>query len=573
MRNINKIIPIVAVAFVTLLLIFDIKSDCANIRSFNIERGKVLYQKFQKIKSEYKKLIEEKKKISEKYKEEFKRVGAEEEFNKVDKNLKTLIEKINKYADYLKNPDKFKDKYCGSFCVKDSDTCNYKYELLLKRAKEDLERADNYLTEMEKILFNFKISVEKRDLLMDIITTLLKDIQQKSQIMERTIVEYIRKYPFNKDEIAKRGKFYLEKIQKEKELIEKALRENNFYKLVKYCKLWEFKRELELKCLEKNIQKFVENKKGDKTTDCETLKIDLIKACSSKINTIYNEFKKTFEELDKDFFVILLDKKAEYVAVFSVYSWDDNRDYPTEHAKIYKVKIPESLFRDLENFVKSYGYENWVCRYRYGGYLECRISNPYLREIVQYIVQNNPFYYDNTFEIYIEDLYKAFYHKYAFKGNLYKDSPQVKWVEVDEETYRLFNEKNKIVMVKPKGYFGDQMIIKPNKIYSSLVGNQHYGYYDNQGIWHWLPMYLFLMNYLDRYYYGQPRNIPSEYKDEVLRDYYSRKKILREYAKKHGLCKNGECDKGRASGTGSYRGGLRGLGSRYRGRGYGGLGK
>jgi len=577
MKNINRLIPIIMLASIIVFLIFDIKSDCQDIDRFNITRGKILYEKYRNLLEKYKNLSKESENLKSKYGDKLEKFGIEGEINKLERDIKIRLENVNKYINYLNDIEKFKENFCNKvICISESDTCNYKFEQLLRRTKGDLEKVEEYLYKLEKVLFQFKFAVENGDLLIESVKEALNKMIENYSEMERTISKYARLYPFNKDEIEKRGKFYLNKLKGEIDLLKKYIDKGNLYKLADYCKVWEYRKIIENKCNGKNLKKLVEgdSSQNKKLDNCKDIKIDILNICLAKANTIYNEFKKTFEELDKDFFVILLDKKAEYVAVFSVYSWDDLRDYPVEYSTTYKVEIEEDLYKILEYFVKKYGYENWLCRYKYGGKLICKMSNSKIKNLASYFI-NNSRNFGNAYEIYVEDLYKVFYHKYEFKGNLYNEPQNVKWIEVDENTYKLFNRKNRIIMVKPKGYFGDQVIVKPDKIYSSLIGNKIYGYYDNNGIWHWLPMYLFLMNYLDRYYYTKRKEIPPYIKDEILRNYYSNKDVLREYAKKHGLCKNNECEKKRDGtyGVSNYRGGLRGLSGRYRGRGYGGLGK
>jgi len=574
----KNLIPIFFISFLILLLTFDIRSDCYDIDPLLQDDAKVLAQKFENLEKKFNKLKNTEKKL-EKI-EEFKSWGVKKEIEKIEKNVEKELNNVKKLLPYLADPSKYQEENCSQFCLNEENSCNNKFSKLVENSQKKYRKLAKDVSEIERKINIFQSAIRNKEKLKIIFERLIIDIDQKIAFMERVINEYKAKYPFNAKEIEKRGRFYIEKLQKEKELIKKYLTEGNFYKLMEYC--YSNSQIVLEECIQKKAKqkadKFIsQNKNKGETIDCEAYKNNLDKSCYMKVATIFKEFIETFKELDKEFFVILLDKKAVYKAKFSVYSWNDNYDYPVEHSITGEYQISEDLYNLLVQFIQTYGWDVWVCKYH--GYLDCRISDRELYEIAKDMF--NKAYamtYDTTFELYVEDLYKAFYHLYLYKGDLQNIQPNPRWVEVDEETYRLFNEKNKIVMVKPKGYFGDQMFIKPADIYKSLKGNPAYGYYDN-GVWHWLPYYIFLSRYLDDLYYSRQREIPPYMKDKILDNYYNRKKILREYAKKYGLCADPECkerkkadEKGKGY-LGSYRGGLRTIGDRYRGRGYGGLGK
>lgn len=175
----------------------------------------------------------------------------------------------------------------------------------------------------------------------------------------------------------------------------------------------------------------------------------------------------------------------------------------------------------------------------------------------------------NSCELYIDDLYKRYYHLYLFKSKNLSALPILhnpKWVEVDEETYNTFKKKYVIVMAKPLGYFEDQAKLNPPEISKAVVGNSNYGYYSG-GVWHFYPNYRYLGEVLTDPYYKRPlpRDIESIKKDRII-DYYTGKTVLSDYAKKYGLDK--EVQKRKAEERS-----LRARGSSYRGGGYGGFGK
>ncbi len=572
--KVGNILGIFFILFLIHSLVSDIHSDCYSIGEFSKENAKDFFIEI----NSHEKVFNELKRKQENFSKEtiFKTWGVEKEINEKLQTISINLKKLKKMKIYLENPSKFQEEKCSKFCIpEEKNGCEYKYRKFLIEVGSYLKEIRKNEKEAKDIFNIYEFSLKNKEKLKILFFRLVIDIDQKIDFMRKLISDYAKKYPFNRDEIEKRGKFYIERLEKEKNLIKKYLNSGNYYQLAKYC----------IDNAENKMLDCIKNKNidinGNYTNtpnierECKLIeKLDFNSKCYLKIATIFSEFTNVFKELDKDFFVILLNKKIEYKAKFGFYTWDDYVDYPIEHYTTAEVKISEGLYNLLQNFLNSNGWEIPICIYKGG--LSCRVLDTELSSLIytilnKVLIENN----DNAAEVYLEDLYKVYYHLYLYKGDLYNIKPNPKWVEVDEKTYKLFDQTNRIVMVKPKGYFTDQMFLEPKEIYNSLVGNKMYGYYQN-GVWHWLPMYLFISQFLDRIYYSQNKQVPPYIKDEILGKYLERKKVLKDYAKKYGLCADPQCKKREnltTSSYGSYRGGLRTLGERYRGRGYGGLGK
>jgi len=261
---------------------------------------------------------------------------------------------------------------------------------------------------------------------------------------------------------------------------------------------------------------------------------------------------------------LLKDKKVIYKAIFSVYSWDDYLDYPEEHSFYKEINISEELFKRLVNFMKKTKGDVYLCKGK-NYTVVCKIEDNELYQILErYILPSIPVG-DNTFEVYLEDIYPVYYHLYEITG--LKTPKKVEWVEVDERTFNTFRYLNTVVMAKPLGYFEDQILIKPKEIYTKVLNNPYYsGTITNPDL---LPILYIIRYRLPEIILPDP-NYPNDYKKGKLLDYYSRKKVLEDYAKKYGLDKQ-KIEEYKIERRVEKFG--RSLGSTYRGGGYGGFGK
>ncbi len=265
------------------------------------------------------------------------------------------------------------------------------------------------------------------------------------------------------------------------------------------------------------------------------------------------------------------DKKIEYKVVFSIYSWDDYQDYPVEHSFIKEVKVSSNLYKLLEQFFKKTKGEKPLCLGKVYS-VRCYINSIELKNIVSALLTQVS-YGDTDYELYIDDIFPLYYHLYEIVSS--NGKKETKWVEVDKRTFNTFKEINTVIMAKPLGYFEDQIKIEPKEIYNSILNNPYYSNPTNPDIY---PILWIIRNRLPEITLPD-KNYPEDFRKNRMLDYYSRKKVLEDYAKKYGLDKNKleEYKKQRElenfTSTPYTTGGGRAIGSRYRGGGYGGFGK
>ena len=462
--------------------------------------------------------------------EYLKKFGLIEALDKKIKEIKVRLKNINrdKY-----NPTKFASENCELFC---SEDCSSKYYRVLIDLKHRINEIDQDIRDIRNSVFYYKDGKKNKELYEKELEKKLKIIDNYVQQIENLTKEKAYQYNFNYKEITERGNFYKNKLLGIKKSIENAIKEENFYL----------------------YSKFVNEGIGN------------------QILTVFKEFKTTFSELDRDYFVILKDKKINYRVYFEMYSWNDRVDYPEEHTLAFYADLPKELFDKLNIFLKKTNGEKYLCKGNfYHNYISCFINDNYLYEFLKQIL-NRSFYPDTDFEIYISDAYVVYYHLYELVGKDMKK--ETKWVEVDEKTFNTFKELNTVVMAKPLGYFEDQIVIEPKEIYNKVLNNPYYINTTDNNIAYVLWIIRNKLPYLSL---PDPK-YPDELRKYKRYEYFSSKKILSDYAKKYGLDKNilnrykVEEEKKQDyfyPRYGSGTGGLRTAGSRYRGGGYGGFGK
>jgi len=225
----------------------------------------------------------------------------------LEKRFKQLEEKIKQLESEksIYDPNRFSSEKCNLFC---ENSCDYKYSVALNKFKTKVNSVNTEIESIKQDIFYYKDGKKnkekyKQELLEDI-AKIDSTVDKIQKITEQKALEY----NFNYKEITDRGKFYQDKLFKIKNSIKSALSNDNFYLFSKFIN----------------------------------------EGIGAEILSIFREFKETFKELDKDYFVVLRDKKIIYKAVFSVYSWNDYVDYPEEHSFYKEINISDELFKRLQ---------------------------------------------------------------------------------------------------------------------------------------------------------------------------------------------------------------------------------
>ncbi len=455
-----------------------------------------------------------------------KKFGIYKEIKDSIEETEKLINKIKKQKNFYE-PSTFSKENCSLiFCSK---SCDEIYNEHLIKLSHIVDKINSKINNIKQTLFYYNDGKKNIRRYENKLKELIKKVDGYVKYIEEYTTQKAIQYNFNYKEIIDRGSFYKNKLLEIKKKILEAIDDENFYLFSKFIN----------------------------------------EGIKSKVLGIYTEYRDTFKELDKDYFVVLKDKKVEYKVILSLYSWDDYQDYPTEHTLTVELKAPKQLYEKLENFYKNTGGEKPICSGKIYS-PTCYISDENLKMTINWLI-NHIRYSDTDFEVYIEEIYPVYYHLYEIVSS--NGKKETKWVEVDKRIFETFKELNTVIMAKPLGYFEDQIKIEPKDIYNSVINNPYYSNVNNPDIY---PIIWIIRNRLPEITLPD-KNYPEDLKRDRMLDYYSKKKVLEDYAKKYGLDKKKleeyKKDRELDSSSSTSTGGGRTVGSRYRGGGYGGFGK
>ncbi len=500
-------------------------SPCSEISDFFISKKNSIFLNLEIEKKSLKELKKEFNLLKNSDLNNLKNFGIYKEIKDSIEETEKLIDEIEKQKDFYE-PSTFSRKNCSLlFCSK---SCDEIYSEHLVKLTHTVDKINSKINNIRQTLFYYKDGKKNIRKYETELKELIKKVDDYIKYIENYTNQKATQYNFNYKEIVDRGSFYKNKLLEIKKKILKAIDDENFYLFSKFIN----------------------------------------EGIKSKVLGIYTEYRDTFKELDKDYFVVLKNKKVEYKVILSLYSWDDYQDYPTEHTLTAELKVPKQLYEKMENFYKNTGGEKPICSGKIYSPI-CYISDRNLEVAVNWLI-NRINYSDTDFEVYIEEIYPIYYHLYEIVSS--NGTKETKWVEVDKRTFETFKELNTVVIAKPLGYFEDQIKIEPKDIYNSVINNPYYSNINNPDIY---PILWIIRNRLPEISLPD-KNYPEDFRKNRMLDYYSRKKVLEDYAKKYGLDKKKleEYKKeGYTGSTVSTSSGGRGIGSRYRGGGYGGFGK
>ncbi|RUM58761.1 MAG: hypothetical protein DSY60_01025 [Persephonella sp.] len=414
-----------------------------------------------------------------------KRFGLIDKLEKELKEIQNLLNTVEIEKKFYE-PDNFIKNNCGVLC---SESCDLKFNKSLNKFGQKVNRIYQRINDLKTDIFYYtdgkKYKDKNKNRLLFLIEKIDKYISEIEQITNRKAYEY----NFNFNEIKARGDFYKGKLIDLKQQIQNAINNDNFYLYSKYIN----------------------------------------EGITSKTIDIFKEFKETFKELDKDYFIILKDKKVEYKAVFTIYSWDDYQDYPVEHSLTKEIKLSEELYKIIRSFFEETKGEKELCKGKVYS-VKCYIGDTELKNIVSELLTQVS-YGDTDYELYVEDIYPIYYHLYELVSS--DGMKETKWVEVDKRTFDTFKEINTVIMAKPIGYFEDQIKVSPKEIYQSVVNNPYYVNAQNRDI---NTVIWIIRNRLPEVVLPDTR-YPEDFKRSRRYDYYSSKNVLMDYAKKYGLDK------------------------------------
>ena len=447
-------------------------------------------------KTDYKELTD----ISKKYGQTLNKYGTLKVLQDKVQNLKKLNAEINNLCQKIKDSDRKQAIY-------------FEIIKLNKQFNKENEVFKSWVKRLQTVETRYKGMKSRMLSDVDYAEYEIKNAEVELDKLEN---HYEKKYAFNKTAIEKKADFYRKELKKLKEKI-------------KYIKA--------------DPDRFLNYDFIIKREYWVTPYI---------VKQIKKEIESVFGELDKEKFVILKGKKVEYHAVFSIYYWDSWDDWDNTAVRKFDVVLPKSEYDKLVYFVtKEDGWNRRFCSDTWGCYY--KEFNDLARAMFKRVSRVG----DDSFEIYIENLYPAYYHTYLIIEN---GSQKMKTEQVDEDEWKAYPKIGMLVIAKPRGYFSDQIDPNPINLDKYFLGNPIYGHEvrrNGHSFWEFYGKYRFLEDILsiNRGLYRY-KPVLDEYEDV----YYGKRVVIASGGRRK---------------TAASRGGysVRGAGSRYRGGGFGGGGK
>ncbi|MEO2068381.1 MAG: hypothetical protein ABGX27_02600 [Desulfurobacteriaceae bacterium] len=455
----------------------------------------------------YEKTLDKRKKIESLYESDVEKFGLLKEWKRQEQNIEKKLKEVEKIGNIILNINLYRQKgYCdNSFLARlgkksSKDVFNYYglnplskkpievgcREFLDAYYKTFLSSANSVRNELlaySSLLTRFEVAETKYTENRKTLEKQLSEVETRADEtlgeIDSIMKKYAKKYAFNSKEIERKGQEYIKKVNSMKEKV---------------------------KTIRQEIEKFlkVDIPLHPSTSTAPTL---------AQLEGIFKTFKEEFSELDKDFFVVLEGKRKEYRGVFTIYYWDESSERDNTEAKNFEKSLSERLYNLLRSIIsRSTSNDVAICTHR-----NCVIRETELRNIAETAFEKFKRWRDDSYELYVDDIYPVYFHLYKIiEGN----TTETKWVEVDKKEWEAYPKEGVIISAKPIGYFREQIISESKKIYSAFVGNPNYGHYvnnDGSSLWEWYGIYRFLSDLFGKdredSYTGTGRYKPIDYRD------------------------------------------------------------